>query len=314
MGCPVQLGLHPACNRTNYISVIVEPDEKQHYLSGIAQMEGWLRQEFVVPKDRNEAVVGQPRKDKKGMLYIPPASYLQFRPNRPSGCRGYPLHSRCWSFIERFIGEEVEKHLALLLRVLQGRYREIHCGGLDPAIEGNCRCWREFFEKDSEEDPVDEDPLYDSPIDPLHALTIQKIIRESKSRAIKNESLESEQIHSKVPLCVMTRLPPEIQYMFLDLLDYKDISKVRKAVRWPTDDAYWCTRAPRTILFELQDVPKDSSVDWEYLCLQAEKLLEEQAGKLLNRQRLLKHVEDITEIFRKELMAERKRTPSTNGV
>lgn len=87
----------------------------------------------------------------------------------------------------------------------------------------------------------------------------------------------NSKIRHKKPLlqnCLPTRFPLDIQYIILDLLDRRELARVKKVMHWPIGEHYWRHRAPRTLLYELRDVPKDDNrVNWEYLCLGAEKLL-----------------------------------------
>lgn len=73
---------------------------------------------------------------------------------------------------------------------------------------------------------------------------------------------------------------------------------------WRVSDSYWIQRAPRKLIFEIQDfitIQKKKNtglVDWEDLCLQAEQLVQT-SEQLRNRQRILDALEGTRDIFYK---------------
>jgi hypothetical protein len=258
-------------------------------------MRTWLDEEFVVPQDRNAAFAGRPPGDKEGIAYVREAEDLELRRDCPSG---FPLHARCWSLLERVAGADAEQHLGLLFRVLRDRYRELRYGDIETenAMDDAIRAAIKAVE---EAGGADNDDLPDVPvIDPLHNAAVQSLVRESKSRA-QERTMQKES--ASAPLCVLSRLPLDIQYMLLNILDYTDMFKIQQAVRWPVDNTYWYARAPRTIVFELRDISKDDPVDWEYLCLKAEKMVLCPWGALTSRQIALGPVLVATERFREAL-------------
>ncbi|KKA20507.1 hypothetical protein T310_5451 [Rasamsonia emersonii CBS 393.64] len=102
-------------------------------LSGIGQLDEAIEtSSFAVPRDRNAAVLGwpwkQPRKGAIESVFLAEdlqmTSYYQGPwPRRPERY-GYPVHARCWSLIERFIGPDVEMHLATFVEALRRRFRK----------------------------------------------------------------------------------------------------------------------------------------------------------------------------------------------
>ncbi|KAL1987965.1 hypothetical protein VTN96DRAFT_1489 [Rasamsonia emersonii] len=107
-------------------------------LSGIAQIGDWENQGFVVPWDRNAAVVGGPKRQKR-IATVQPVTLPELLDETDNGSKltGVPLNSRCWTLIQRVVGsEEAEQHLKCLLRVLQLRQLD------DPLLGGTTRVQR----------------------------------------------------------------------------------------------------------------------------------------------------------------------------
>jgi hypothetical protein len=71
---------------------------------------------------------------------------------------------------------------------------------------------------------------------------------------------------------------------------------------WRVSYSYWIYRAPRKLIYEIQDFITNLEgmpevvVDWEDLCLQAEQLVQT-SEQLRNRQRTLDILEGTRDIF-----------------
>ena len=73
--------------------------------------------------------------------------------------------------------------------------------------------------------------------------------------------------------------------MILDYLCSLDASQLIMTMSWHIPDAYWRSRFPEDIIFEIEQVPATADLNWQFLCLEAELLLET-SKRLLNRQRI----------------------------
>ncbi|KAL1964462.1 hypothetical protein VTN77DRAFT_6888 [Rasamsonia byssochlamydoides] len=87
-------------------------------------------------------------------------------------------------------------------------------------------------------------------------------------------------------------LPAEIQWLVLDSLHHIDIRRLLDATGWQIADIYWRCRLQRDLIFELNDLGPDAHLDWQFLCLDAEKMMEESFG-LMNRQRICNVLEEV---------------------
>jgi hypothetical protein len=261
---------------TGISTVIFDPMQKTYSLSGISEYvmstdydnAGFFfpRIEFFVPKDRNLALTGGcPGDSTELIVRVPPAASLEFRHDCHSGC---PVHMRCWKFVERIIGPKAEENLCLLFHVLRDRYRE--CEYAKRKCPRSVTFSRGMLHL----------PTYKSKAnmrratDPFECKDVRKLIQKSVSRLAKGAN-EERRAKSPVQNCLLTRFPLDVQFIILDLLDHRDISKARRAIYWPMVQHYWRYRAPKAFAHELQDITEnDHDVDWEYLCLGVEKLSE----------------------------------------
>lgn len=87
--------------------------------------------------------------------------------------------------------------------------------------------------------------------------------------------------------------------MIMDLLDYKEIPKPLRAFGWVLANSYWSGRLPKDLVFELYDLD-NVEVDWKFLTLGVEKLLQRSYG-LLNRRRLLPVLRKVRGLFFEEV-------------
>lgn len=101
--------------------------------------------------------------------------------------------------------------------------------------------------------------------------------------------------------CLPSRFPLDIEYLILDLLDHRDISRMQRAIDWPVSKHYWRYRAPKAFVHELEDASKDDNyVDWEYLCLGVERL-SERGSELTCRRRVFELLQGPRDVFRRRL-------------
>jgi hypothetical protein len=92
-------------------------------------------------------------------------------------------------------------------------------------------------------------------------------------------------------------LPLDIRYIILDHLNHTDIRNVLVALGWQIPDQYWRVRFPKDIIWEIEELTAPpTDVAWQYLCLEAELLLESLDG-LRNRQRIIQVLRGTKNLF-----------------
>lgn len=82
---------------------------------------------------------------------------------------------------------------------------------------------------------------------------------------------------------VTFNVPLDVKLLILDYLGHKDIRNTVGALGWQIPDSYWRSRFPGNIIFGVEQIGS-RNVDWQYLCLEAECLLEK-SDALLNQRR-----------------------------
>lgn len=75
------------------------------------------------------------------------------------------------------------------------------------------------------------------------------------------------------PFSRLSYLPREIRYLILDQLDYKAIPILKTAVQYHIQESYWRGRMAFYLIgIDDEILQEKQSIDWDYLCLETEKL------------------------------------------
>lgn len=266
---------------------------------------------FTVPWDREAAIVNVPRlttekTDKEGkssarkMICVYPATFFDdlYQDMYP---HGFPIHAHCWALAERIIGGSAEKELKLLVRILQQRWED------ESLLEGSQsmtdwlmeRTWgSNRFESEFEmtrnliavRDPLAVQEVFDL-IQRSGLVYADGVERDAFKRATM-EPTTTTRMKAKKNSALALSLPAEILSLVLDHLHYMDIRRALEATEWQIPDSYWRCRLRQWLIFELDDVGPDAYLDWQFLCLEAEQLMEESFG-LMNRQRICNALEEV---------------------
>ncbi|GKZ25169.1 hypothetical protein AbraCBS73388_000617 [Aspergillus brasiliensis] len=112
--------------------------------------------------------------------------------------------------------------------------------------------------------------------DSIATTSIRQLVKESRSRAARGARIPvgSRAVDSRI-----TRLPPELQCMILDLLHYNDIIQVLRALKWTVHPGYWRGRLDVLFFTEIQFLSGEKDLDWQWLCLKLEELKDSEVGK-----------------------------------
>jgi hypothetical protein len=205
------------------------------------------------------------------------------------------IHARCWDLIERLFGCEAEKNLKILLNIFQERWCGWH-GNPDGAPRYDFL--REDLLWQRNKSIVFYDPVK---ILPLRAVVEESVLRPAREK-VACEAIELHPIFLDIKHTAISNIfPCEIQWMILDLLDYKNIPKTLRAFGWVLSDIYWSRRFPKDLVFETDDLMGEQpEIDWQFLTLGVEKLLHCSPG-LLNRRRLLPVLKKARDLFFEEV-------------
>ncbi|KAH8690558.1 hypothetical protein BGW36DRAFT_364129 [Talaromyces proteolyticus] len=268
-------------------SIIVTLDNSRplYQLSGIAQFD--YSNHIIVPKDRNLAVLGYPCLGGRSCKFVK----IEVDELVVGYSRGHLIHARCWDLIERLFGCEAEKNLKILLDIFQER-RHNQDGKMYEAA-----CY-DFLREDRKNSIVYHDPV--------KILPLRAVIEESAQRPYREkfgcETLKPRPIFLDIKhTAISDILPCEIQCMILDLMNYKEIPQLLRAFGWVLSNSYWYRRFPEDLVFEADDIMESNAeIDWQFLTLGVEKLLQCSFG-LLNRRRLLTVLRQARDLFFKEV-------------
>ncbi|PTU23962.1 hypothetical protein P175DRAFT_014360 [Aspergillus ochraceoroseus IBT 24754] len=125
--------------------------------------------------------------------------------------------------------------------------------------------------------------------------------RESASRREGGGRCRQRRSTSPSPT-MLVRMPMDLQMLVVDHLhEPRDILALGLAFRWRLPETYWRARFPKHLVFEYAALHA-VELDWEYLCLGAEKLIATQ--KLWRREWVLGCLEEVRLAF-EELWGQR---------
>ncbi|KAK2756557.1 hypothetical protein FQN54_005450 [Arachnomyces sp. PD_36] len=273
--------------------------QKQHdlHLSGVSRLYYLLWHDdilegrvFRVPWDRNRVITERSHMIEDGKLRddriaIYPARLWghQYR-NYPDG---YPIHAHCWTMMERVIGPDAENNLDILLKVLTQRW------DTEPP---NFVITRHRPGADAKKYPPEE--IYTT-WDPTDVPEVQAVIRQYTRQ---NSSEETKLGNSNFRNLGVLDLPLDIIFQIFDYISAADTESILTATQWKLPNSYWRSRFPRKLIFEIDEFispeTEDPGVDWAFLCLGIEKLLEnERVYGLQSRQRIFRILQSVKELF-----------------
>lgn len=268
---------------------------------------------FAVPWDRDGAIVNvsqlmtekidkEPNTSASRMICVYPATFYDdlYQDKYP---HGFPIHAHCWALAERIIGENAEKDLELLVWILQQRWE-------DEQLLKESRLMTDWLTERIWQSNVSEFEMTRNLIavrDPLAVQEAFDLIRRSGQvyadrvemdalirgmKALNTTTTTKAQEKAKKTSTLALSLPGEILSLVLDRLHHRDIRRALEATGWQIPDSYWRCRLRQGLIFELDDVGPDAHLDWQFLCLEAEQLMEESFG-LMNRQRICNALEEV---------------------
>lgn len=263
-----------SAHATNRDPVFTVPKAREEWFTDTSQLEN---QDAVGEKKRKK-VAG-----KRTCVY--PSSFHDnaYWTDYP---HGWPFHAHCWTIAEKVLGPKLEDNLELLIAAIRSKWEDEQL--LNEAVR--MAAW--VRESSSEADEIRVWNSLVASSDPLAGRDVVELLCESHNQ---------QQISSIDPRCSVatagngkhiTTVPHDIQTMVLDCIHYTSVRVALAATGWHIDDTYWRGRMPRHIMWELNEVDHNAQIDWKYLCLKAEEMVDSSPG-LLNRQRIRNLVMDI---------------------
>lgn len=99
-------------------------------------------------------------------------------------------------------------------------------------------------------------------------------------------------------------LPLDVLFQIMDCLHATEIESFLTATPWHAPDSYWRSRFPRRFIPEADELitSQAENVDWQLLCLEVEKLIENDSSLgIQSRQRIFRILEVTKNLFQSRL-------------
>lgn len=266
---------------------------------------------FTVPREQRDSLFDRrhfydkklTKKEKENTTQLPSVKRVSVYPrhyhndeNEKFFPQGFPVHDNCWKMAVKIIGvDRLERELNLFIETLQDRFidEDIFTEGRQVADwivneTGNRGTW---YQVNRTADDVNR--ILIAMHDPIHVDEVEDLIAESarryttmKEKLHDDDTTTSGSNKSGAHDSVMNVLD-ELHHSEVDAF----LNQTKIVVPW----SYWARRAPYDIIWELDSIDDHSTpLDWQYLCLRAERLCEESLG-IINRSRIcdiLREVKD----------------------
>lgn len=257
----------------------------------------WDKDRIVTERSHMIKEDGRFQAERIGTTYLANSWNDQHRNPHPYG---FPIHAHCWTIIERIIGQSAEDELELFLPILFQRWEKKPLP-FEVSTIGNPH-WLGIAWRDKPEE-------LDAVWDPIAVPEIRTIIRRCTRRVSERIKMRNLPRSSRnLLLGALDRLPLDVVFQILDYLPATDIESFLAATGWHMPDAYWRARFPRKLIFEVEEEglfeigeekeKEEKKVNWQVLCLEIEKLLEDKGLRgLQNRQRIFGILEETKGLF-----------------
>lgn len=126
------ISIHRAALLTIAYLVLIYKDENnrpsRYQISGIAYIPGAKRDKrfIIVPEDSQRAYIGSPEPIMSQCLRVTPVAH-PFDPStvKSGDLEGYLIHSRCWTLVQKELGNKGEVRLDILIKTLRCRWEEL---------------------------------------------------------------------------------------------------------------------------------------------------------------------------------------------
>jgi hypothetical protein len=262
---------------------------------------------FTVPRDTDDSLTDRhhfynkklTKKEKNTTTQNPPVKRVSVYPrhfhddeNEKFFPHGFPVHDHCWRMAVKIIGVDMlERKLNSFIETLQSRFIDE-----DLLDEGrqvadwivNERVNRgTYYQANRTADDVNR--ILIAMHDPIHVDEVGDLIAESARRyTTMKEKLHDDDATAST--ADNTGAHGSVMKI-LDELHHSEVeaflSQTKIVVPW----SYWARRAPYDIIWELESIDS-TPLDWQYLCLRAERLCEESLG-IINRSRICNILREV---------------------
>ncbi|KAE8551382.1 hypothetical protein EYB25_005267 [Talaromyces marneffei] len=264
---------------------------------------------FTVPREKHDLLVDRrqfynkklTKKETKNTTQLPPVKRVSVYPrhfhddeNEKFFPHGFPMHDNCWKMAAKIIGaDKLEKELNLFIETLQNRFvdEDLFNEGRQVADwivneRGNFDTW---YLANRTEDDVNR--ILIAMHDPIHVNEIEDLIAESARRYT---TMKGKLHDDDASASTTNELDShESVKSILDELHHSEVEAFLAQTKIVVPWSYWARRAPYDAIWELESIEQYSTpLDWQYLCLRAERLCEESLG-IINRSRICNILREV---------------------
>ncbi|OKL55376.1 hypothetical protein UA08_09381 [Talaromyces atroroseus] len=231
---------------------------------------------------------------------------------------GFPIHENCWKMAASVIGaDKIEANLNSFLAALRARWddgstvtgsRQIADWIVNERGDNyGMRAWyTDIASLMTDRSQYDVNRMLVAMNDPLYVEEVEEMVAEGARRYTvmmeepNHDRLDDEWVTEGGVTVSNTghsfnTFPQESLMTILDQLHHSEVEAFLIATKLHVPWPYWRRRAPRDIIWELNSInEKATPLDWQYLCLRAERMCEESLG-LINRQRICRILHELDE-------------------
>lgn len=264
---------------------------------------------FTVPREQDDSLIDRrhfynkelAKKERKNTTQVPPVKRVSVYPrhyhddeNQKFFPHGFPVHDNCWKIAVKIIGaDRLERELNLFIETLQDRFIDEdmltegrHVADWIVNERGNRGTW---YQHNRTADDVNR--ILIAMHDPIHVDEVEELIAESARRyTTMKEKLRED--GAAASASNQTGAADSIMNI-LDELHHSEVEAFLKQTKIVVPWSYWARRAPYDVIWELESIEDYSTpLDWQYLCLSAERLCEESLG-IINRSRICNILREV---------------------
>lgn len=302
-------------------------EEAHYYISGLGRYHLWdsdpkarkmynkctyeaKEPVFTVPREKGDSLIDRrhfynkklTKKEKNNTTQISPVERVSVYPrhyhddeNEKFFPHGFPVHDNCWKMAVKIIGEaRLQGDLNLFIETLQDRF-------FDEAMftEGreisdwiiNERGYRGTWHQ-ANRTADDVNRILIAMHDPIHVDEVEDLIAESarryttmKQKFHDDSATASDSNQNGAHDSSVTNILDELHHSEVEAF----LNQTKVVVPW----TYWARRAPCDVIWELDSIKEYiTPLDWQYLCLRAERLCEESLG-IINRSRICNILREV---------------------
>lgn len=263
---------------------------------------------FTVPREYDDSLTDRrhfykkklTKKEKESTTQVPPVHRVSVYPrhyhddeNENFFPHGFPVHDNCWKIAVKIIGaDRLDRELNVFVEALKDRFNSEnmlndgrHIADWIVNERGNRDTW---YQANRTVEDVNHNLI--AMHDPIHVDEVEELIAESARRYSSTKGMLQSDGAATSPDQTGAY---DSAMSLLDELHHSEVEAFLENTKTVVPWWYWVRRAPKDIIWELESIDSyRTPMDWQYLCLRAERLCEESFG-IINRDRICYNLREI---------------------